>query len=177
MTQIRSALRPAKNQDFTDRNQRIYDFLWENPVGVLSSVTPNGDPHGVVIYFNIDHDFTITFLTRRLTRKYDNITRHKHVTLTVFDPNTQAVSQIIGMAEEILDPQEINEVANKMLRANFRTSEVALPPVTKLEAGEHVAFRIYPVQIRMAVYARPETGGYADLFESIESFDFEDPAK
>ncbi len=173
MTQMKSAVRPAKSMDLSDRNQRIYDFLWENPVGVLSSVTPNGDPHGVVIYFTINHDFTITFLTRRLTRKYDNITRHKHVTLTVFEPVTQAVSQIIGMAEEVRDQQEINDVANRMLRANFRASEVALPPITKLEAGELVAFRIYPVQIRMAVYARPETGSYADLFESIESFDFE----
>ncbi len=164
----------ADKAALSDKQQRILSFLEDTPVGVLASVDPNGDPHGVVIYFVIDGDFNVYFLTRAETRKYDNLKRHNHAMLTVFDPQSQTTAQITGRAEEITDNYQINQIANKMVEANFKASESDVPPITKLNAGEAVAFKIVPVQIRMAVYARPESGDYKELFESIESFNLHD---
>lgn len=157
---------------YSDRKQRIHDFLSQTAIGVLSTVNPDGEPHGVVIYFNINADFGITFLTRSGTRKYDNLKHHNHLMLTVFDVVTQTTAQITGRAVEITDSYEINQVAASMLAISLKISEPGLPPITKLEAGDYVAFTIQPVQIRMAVYARPDPGEYTELFESIESFEF-----
>jgi uncharacterized pyridoxamine 5'-phosphate oxidase family protein len=158
--------------EYSDRKQRIHDFLSQTAVGVLSTVNPDGEPHGVVIYFNINTDFGITFLTRAGTRKYDNLKHHNHLMLTVFDLRTQTTAQITGRAIEITDNYEVNQVAAGMLATSLKISEPGLPPITKLEAGDYVAFTIHPVQIRMAVYARPDPGEYTELFESIESFEF-----
>lgn len=155
----------------SDRQQRIYDFLKSNPIGVLSSVTPNGDPHGAVVYFEIDTDFTISFLTKAETRKYDNLRHHKHVMMTVFEPATQATAQVSGDAVEVEESYDINRLAGVILGTSIKTGDAGLPPISKLQAGPYVAFRIKPVQIRMAVYARPDSGDYGDLFESIESFE------
>ena len=158
---------------FSDRNQRIYDFLHQHPVGVLSSVGPNGDPHGVVIYFMIDKAFNISFLTRDGTRKYDNLKHHPHIMLTVFEPKSQATVQVTGRATELTKSYEINSIAGGMLSVSQKVSGSELPPITKLEEGNFVAFKIEPVQIRMAVYSRPDPGDYDSIFESVESFDFE----
>lgn len=157
-----------------DRQRRILSFLEDMPVGVLSTVNPNGDPHGVVIYFVVDSDFNTYFVTRDATRKYDNLKHRSHTMLTVFDPATHTTAQITGIAKEIKDDYQINEIANHMVQANFKVSDLDMPPITKLYAGEIVAFKLKPVQIRMAVYARPESGGYKELFESIECFSLRD---
>jgi len=159
---------------YSDRKQRFYDFLKEKPVGVLSTVTPNGDPHGVVIYFDIGKDFVVSFLTRAQTRKHDNIKHNNHVMLTVFEPQTQAVVQLTGEAIQVADNYEVNGIAGAILSASLRTSDAGLPPVSKLEAGPFVAYRIIPKQARMAVYARPDSGEYTNIFESLESFELKD---
>ena len=91
--------------------------------------------------------------------------------LTIFDPRTQTTVQVTGIAEEIIDSYEVNNIAGSITGISLKTSEGGLLPITKLEEGEFTAFQVKPVQIRMAVYGRPDPGSYEDLFESIESFD------
>ena len=160
-------------EPLSDRKQRMFDFLSSNPIGVLSTVSPDGEPHGVVIYFTIDKQFSISFLTRAETRKHDNLIHNNHIMLTVFEPRSQTIAQIMGKAEKLSDSVMINSVAGSIFAIGNKTSDAGLPPIAKLMAGNFVAFRINPVQVRMAVYARPDPGDYQDLFESVESFDLE----
>lgn len=155
----------------SQRKQRIYDFLRENPVGVLSTVDPNGNPHGMVIYFDIDEQLAVSFLTRSETYKYDNLKHNNHIMLTVCQLQSQTTAQIIGTAHEIKDHNVISDITNKILAITLKTSRANLPPTAKLQAGPYAAFRIEPVQIRMAVYADADPGSYNELFESVESFD------
>lgn len=164
-------LRRIKHEEVlksSDRNERFYAFLRAHPVGVLSTVTPNGDPHGVVIYFDISRDFVLSFLTRAETRKHDNLQHNNHVMITVFEPESQTTVQIVG---EAADSHSVNSIAGAILGAAIKTTHAGLPPITKLRAGPLVGYKVVPRQVRMAVYARPDPGGYADLFESIESFE------
>lgn len=165
---------PKEIPHFSDRKQRILAFLRENPTGVLSTVTPDGNPHGVVIYFRVNTDFTVSFLTKTGTRKYDNILHDNHVMLTVFEPHSQATAQVIGVAQKLADSYEINELAATILTISMETSEAGTPPISKLVSGDYAAFRIEPLQIRMAVYDRPDSGEYGQLFESVESFELND---
>src|SRR5690242_6657904 len=93
-----------------ERPRRIFNFLRANPIGVLSTVDSTGGPHGVVIYYIIRDDFSIDFLTRERTRKYDNLRHNNHAMLTVFEPRTQTTAQIVGTASEITDSTVVNGV-------------------------------------------------------------------
>jgi uncharacterized pyridoxamine 5'-phosphate oxidase family protein len=157
------------NPDYSDRKQRMYDFLSTHPAGVLCTVSPDGDPHGAVIYYAIDKDCTISFITKAETRKYDNLIRNNHVMLTVFDIPTQATVQVTGKTVPITENYEINAVAGQIQAASLNTSDAGIPPIAKLHAGSYVAFRLQPSQIRMAVYSRPDPGEYTELFESVEA--------
>jgi len=157
---------------FGDRQQRIYDFLKDQHIGILSMVTPDNNPHGVVVYYTVDDNFVVHILTKTGTRKYDDLTHNGHVMLTVFEPHSQATVQLTGVALERAGADDINKVAGAIIGAALQTSDSALPPIVKLQAGVFTTFQIEPVQIRMAIYARPDPGDYGELFESIESFDF-----
>jgi general stress protein 26 len=159
--------------EFSDRKQRMYHFLRENPTGVLSMVTPDGNPHGVVIYFTVNPDLTISFMTKSMTRKYDNLIHNPRIHLTVFNPEIQGTLQVSGKVREITDKRRVNVIAGRIWGDTLQLSEAGVPPIVKLDAGDFAGFDILPYQMRMAVYARPDSGTYNDLFESIESFDWE----
>lgn len=152
----------------------MYRFLSENPVGVLSTVTPDGEPHGVVVYFVTGKDFIISFMTKTGTRKYDNLAHNGRAYLTVFEPSTQTVVQVSGRAKEVTDSITTNAIAGSVLAVTQHSGQPGPTPLSKLEAGKYTAFDIEPYQVRMAVYARPDPGGPAELFESVESFELED---
>jgi len=157
----------------SDRQRRIHNFLQEQRVGVLSTVGPGGDPHGSAVYYELGDDFSVHILTKKGTRKYDNMVHNNHVMLTVFEPHTQTTVQVTGIAVERPGKGDINKIAGAIFGATLQTSDSGLPPIVKLQAGVFTTFQIQPVQIRMAIYARPYSGNYDEIFDSIESFDYE----
>jgi general stress protein 26 len=152
----------------SESNQRVYDFLKSHPVGVLAMVDPNGNPHATVIYFSIEEDFSISFTTKRDTKKHDNLQHNNHVMLVAYEAETQTTTQVIGTAEDITDAQQAQETfTNTQIAASETSEEAGEPPISKLYAGEYVAYSLKPAQIRMAVFARPDSGGY-DMYETID---------
>lgn len=150
-----------------ESNQRIYEFLKTHPIGVLASVDPNNDPHAAVIYYSVDDDFNLFFTTKRDTKKHDNLKHKDHVMLVAYEASSQTTVQVTGTAEDITDTPEAFEVFKGTVKAALKTSESGVPPISKLYAGNYVAWRINPVQIRMAVFVRPDPGGY-DVYETID---------
>jgi uncharacterized protein YhbP (UPF0306 family) len=170
-----SAKHIKANSELTERQWRIYHFLHANPVGVLSSVTPDDTPHGTVIYFSIDSHFTIYFITKDRTRKHDNLKHNSHVMLTVFESVSQTTAQIVGVATELTDTRTISRIAGAVVSACTRTSDAGLPPISKLQAGMYVGYKITPAQIRIATYSQANPGDFESLFDSIESFELQPP--
>ncbi|HWB39199.1 MAG TPA: pyridoxamine 5'-phosphate oxidase family protein [Candidatus Saccharimonadales bacterium] len=156
----------------SERQLRIFNFIDHNRAGVLASVDPNGEPHAAVVYHSINkQDFCVSFLTKTGTKKYDNLVRNNHVVLVIFEPLSQTVAQVIGEAHELTNSGEVNDVAATICETSLESSPNGIIPIAKLDAGEYTAFRIEPKQIRMACYARPDSGDYNRIFESIESFE------
>jgi general stress protein 26 len=151
----------------SESSQRIYGFLQTHPIGVLATVDPNGNPHATVIYFAINDKFEIGFVTKVETKKHDNIKRNNHVQLVSYEASSQATVQITGMAEDISDSPEASDIFTNTLRTSIQTSEAGIPPISKLLAGNYVVYRLRVKQIRMAIFARPDPGGY-DIYETID---------
>lgn len=138
----------------------VKEFLNTHPVGVLSTVAPRGKPHAAVIYFCANEDLSVSFMTKIDTLKNKNIKRNNQVMLVAYEPESQTTLQIEGQAVDITDRPEAEEVFRKTLKSVNSTSESGIPPISKLDAGRYVAYRIQPRQIRMAVFARPDADGY-----------------
>ncbi len=154
----------------SESNRRIYNFLKVHPVGVLAMVDPEGNPHATVIYFSVDEEFNITFTTKRDTKKHDNLKHNNHVQLIAYEASSQTTVQITGIAKDISHEPEASEAFSNTVRASMQTSGADVPPISKLQAGHYVAYKLSPKQIRMAIFARPDPGGY-DIYETIDFVD------
>lgn len=148
------------------KHDKAHDFLKGHPVGVLATVDPDGNPHAAAIYFTIDGSSTISFLTKAGTKKADNLKRNGRAVLVVYDAMLQTTVQVTGEAVAVADPAEVNEVFAGILTASIAVSNTSVPPISKLQAGDYVAYRLRPKQVRIAVFSKPEFGHYEDLFKT-----------
>ncbi|MGZ6005412.1 MAG: pyridoxamine 5'-phosphate oxidase family protein [Candidatus Saccharimonadales bacterium] len=170
---MHAKLKIAKKTGMSERQGRVFDFLNRTRVGVLSTVDTKSNPHGSVVYFSIDKNCLLFFLTKTDTQKYHNIMANQNVMLVAFDPVTQTVAQVIGKAQEITDGYSINRIAASVFMTSIKTSDGGIPPIAKIKPGEYVGFKIQPSQIRMASYAHKANGPSEGFFDSIESFEWE----
>jgi len=166
----RMHIRDDEAADLSDRQRRIYAFLHSHHTGVLSTVTPDNNPHGSVIYYAIGTDFKVRILTKTGTRKYNNLDHNDRAMLTVYDPSTQTTVELTGVAIEQSSAHEVNMAATAIFGYRPPAGD-AMPPIVRLQAGPFTSFEIEPIDIRMATYAHHAPGGYDELFESIESFE------
>jgi general stress protein 26 len=146
--------------------QIIYDFLTKHHIGVLATVDTSGKPHGAVIYFVMNDDFTILFGTKTKTRKYENIAKTGVATLVVYDEDAQMTTVIQGKASQSDDPAVIEKAIANMEAQSAKIASAHNPPITKLYAGDFVAMRLVPHTISTAIYMRPDNEGF-DEFETI----------
>jgi len=151
----------------TEERERILDFLKKHEIGVLATVDPNGEPSAATIYFTVDDNLNISFLTKTGTKKHDNLKRHNHAMLVVSEAQTQTTVQIKGIATEVTDAAEADKVFRAILRVAMATSDAGMLPISKLQAGGYVVYQIKPKEIRMAVYIRPDPGDYSTIFETV----------
>lgn len=135
----------------SDRS-KIGDFLDSHPVGVLATVDENGDPNASTIYFGADNDLSITFTTKRDTRKHQNIERHNKVMIVVYDAETQSAVQLSGKAVEEKDAEAAQSIYHGTLQAAKQTGDDTVPPIAKISAGPYVAYKIELDMISMSEY-------------------------
>lgn len=148
-------------------NMRILNFLKSHPIGVLATVDPNGNPHATVIYFSTDDEFNVTFTTKSQTKKHDNLSHNNHAMLVAYETFSQTTVQITGTAELITNKAKADHISEETFRTSIDTSQAGDSPISKLYAGHEIAYKLKPVQIRMAVFMRPDPGGY-DMYETID---------
>lgn len=150
-----------------EHNRRIFEFLSSHPIGVLATVDQAHKPHATTIYYAVNEDFSVTFTTKRDTKKHAVLDTNPNVCLVVFEAFSQTTTQIEGVAEEMADQAAAIEAFGNTLKAAMQTSDAGVPPISKLFAGNYIAYCIRPSSIRMAVFRRPDKGEY-DMFETIE---------
>ena len=146
--------------------QNINDFLRTHRSGVLATADSAANPHAAVIYATFNEDLTFTFVTKAETQKYKNIEENKACALAIYDESEQTSIQVTGTAEAIEDKDESYRVLNQSFKYSAELSHRELPPPEKLFAGEYVALRLKPQVIKMAVFARPESGA-DELYDTL----------
>ena len=141
-----------------EQRAKISQFLREHPVGVLASVNPDGTPSASPIYFGTDDQLNLTFTTKRDTQKHQNLDQNNKVMLAAFDATTQAAVQAAGSAIEVTDQAAAEQIFHGTLRAADQTGPDNVPPISKIEAGPYVAYRIVVDDIHLSEY------GWGDTF-------------
>ncbi|HSA84513.1 MAG TPA: pyridoxamine 5'-phosphate oxidase family protein [Patescibacteria group bacterium] len=116
-------------------------------VAVLATVDQHGEPMAATVYFLVDEQFNVYFLTKTFSRKYANLEKNDHVALVIGTENNPVTAQIQGRAEKLVTP-EYGEWEQKFLHAFFKNEFVA--PLFQLspEKNDIVIYRVKPTWIR-----------------------------
>jgi len=144
----------------------IHDFLATRHTGVLATVNEAGDPHAASVYFSVDDDLCLTFITKTKTQKYKNIEKHSRVFFVCTDEEMQTTAQLDGHAKKITDATEHQRALDAAYHYAEKGSGTEFPPIEKLFAGDYVALKIVPRTIRMAVYLRNAESN-EELYETV----------
>lgn len=158
---------PVATESSPGTYERIYDFLIGNPTGVLATITAENKPHATTIYFFTDEALQIYFMTKSLTLKSKNLRQNPSAAIVSFDEISQTSVQITGSATEVTEPDLRRRVLMKLDELPLMTVYASSAPITKLDAGDYVVYALSPTVIRMAIFSRPDPGGY-DIFETVE---------
>jgi general stress protein 26 len=149
--------------------RQAHEFLKKHKVGVLATVSPDGDPYAAAIYYSVDNNLNISFLTKTGTKKADNLKHHNHAMLVVYEAESQTTVQIAGSVSEITAADETNEVFRQIVHASLDTSGNDLAPIFKLDEGDYVTYQLTPTEVRMASFSHAKSGGYDTLFKTIDA--------
>lgn len=140
-------------------------FLAEHYSGVVVTADAAANPHGAVVYYLPDPDYSITFVTKEETQKYKNIEENKQVAFVIYDEKSQTTLQIAGHALIVDDIEKKRDTIRNMTNSSIALSDSLLPPAYKLTAGEYMVVKLVPQVMKMAVYSR--TDSEDDLYESL----------
>jgi general stress protein 26 len=144
-----------------ETKERINTFLKTHAVGVISTCDQDNNPHGAVIYLTVDDNFVMTFVTKDETKKHQNLQANPKVMFVTHEASSQTTVQVRGIAQLIDNQQDQDAVFAAI--SSLSSDQL---PITKLEAGGFVAYQLIPEEIRMAIFTRPDPGGY-DMYETI----------
>jgi nitroimidazol reductase NimA-like FMN-containing flavoprotein (pyridoxamine 5'-phosphate oxidase superfamily) len=160
-----SLLRIAYSVDMSiaSNNPDITQFLKRNHVGVLATAALQGaQPHAAAVYYATDSSLNIYFLTKDKTTKSRNLESNPQAAVVIYEAETQRTAQIQGLVNKVEDKTMMEKALPLMSRFSKQTAGTEDTPISKLEAGEYVLYRLVPQFIRVGEY---KYGTKNDLFE------------
>lgn len=140
-----------------DSKEKVYEFLRDHAVAVLSTVSQDGTPSASPIYFVSDKQLNFYFMTKSDTEKSKNIeSGNNRVAITVVDSAFPMVVQAKGQVSEVQDRDNFLKITEENAReeAGFHWP----PPLSKLESeGDLLMYIFTPSWLRVADFS--ESGG------------------
>src|SRR5581483_2415585 len=110
---------------------------------VLSTLSREGHVQGATIYYHFD-DGKFYILTKSDSSKAHNMMAHPQVALTIFDADQIKTVQLQGTARIESDLMTKRFLFDRLVRPRQYGDESLMPPVTQLNAGGFIIFRITP---------------------------------
>jgi len=132
----------------------VLEFLRKERLATISTVTPEGKPDGAAIYYIAKDNLEIVFLTKKNTGKFTNMLQDKDVVLTITNEELQHTVKIRGEAVILENSAAavIEVITTLAHNKEFILNLDKVLPLAKKQAGEVVAVRVEPKEIRMSMY-------------------------
>lgn len=121
---------------------------------VLSTVGNDNMPHASVVHYIIDKDDNFYFLTKSDTTKAKNIQKNNNVALTIHPSQSLQVLYVKGTAEYVQDGLTKQQVFDHIVEPKNYKEGIKLPPITQIETGAYVAYKIVPTSRQMHDYSQ-----------------------
>ncbi len=154
-------------------NPEIANFLKRNHIAVIATADKESIPHAATVYYATDSRMNIFFLTKDGTTKSKNIENNPQAAIAIYEPESQRTLQTMGAVTRIEDKATKDRalrIMEKYAKETAKTSEI---PISKLQAGDYVLYKISPQTYRLGDY---KYGSHDYIFDTAiapgESLDY-----
>ena len=129
----------------------VLQFLKENNMGILATVTSSGAPHASPIYFVPHASLEMYFITPSKTEKYENIQANSAVALTVVNENRTETVSIEGKA--VITAEKAENVIGQLARSlNYGENFLTELPLMQFHDQKKVVIKIVPTKVTFRRY-------------------------
>lgn len=126
-------------------HERVLQFIREKRVGVVA--TESGHvPHGATVFFLVEDDFTLFFVTTGGTKKIRDIRKNPRVAVVFGAEDSPDTVQIEGTAT-ILEGAESLPIITKVTEI-ASSMRYHWPPIARLSSDHLVAVKVVPEWMR-----------------------------
>jgi len=144
-------------------NPNITNFLKANHIAVLATADKtSAAPHAATIFYATDSKMNIFFVTKENTAKNRNLTGNPQAAIAIYDGAKQETAQIFGPVSKVDDPAMMGKALRIMTKYSVATSGSEEIPISKIDAGQYVLYKLSPQSIRLAEY---KYGPKNDIFD------------
>ena len=145
----------------SDTKSKCMEFLQSKMTAVIATVTATDKPAASTIFFIVDENFTLYFMTKKFTKKVESLENNQEVAMVIGYDNEPVTVQVHGIAERIIDNEEYIRRFKELEKKFFKNEYVA--PLFQLseENKELLIYKITPIWLR-----------WLDLREGKENGDF-----
>jgi general stress protein 26 len=153
----RPVYKPHKidHSNISNKSLRVAsNFTFYTDTAVISTVSKEGEPHASVVSFVTDKDDNYYFVTKTDTQKTKNITYKNKVALTIHHSHSLKILQVQGVANIELNSDITKMLIGAITEPKTYKEGVKFPPITKLDAGDYVVFKITPLSVRAHDYSK-----------------------
>lgn len=141
----------------TQNHAHVYKFLKTHHMGILSTVAEDGKPWGSAIYFAVDDDFNVFFVTRMETFKYQNLEKVPFAAMTVVDEEKQTTVQLMGKISKVPVKDYMDIVFTKLVAIRPDDDINWAPPIEKIHKGDYMPLQLTPTKLQFADYSKQST--------------------
>lgn len=147
-----------------------HKFLSTHRTATLATVNVKRIPDAATVFYIVDKDMTIYFMTRIESRKFHNLSKHTIVSMVITDEETMETVQLNGVAERIENLEEESEALMKLWTADYKNHNWPGPAVKLFESGHSVqlaVIKVVPQEMTYAVFKKQANGKYGSFFEKV----------
>ena len=148
---------------FANDNPEIAAFLSRHHIGVLATADKTSStPHAATVFYTNDSNLNIYFLTKSKTLKSKNLESNPQASMAIYEADNLQTIQAGGSVTQVKDEDMMRRALELMSRFSKRVSGSEQTPISKLDAGDYILYKLEPQFIRLGKY---QYGTPTGLFE------------
>lgn len=140
----------------------INEFIKSHSRAVIATVDLNGQPSTSIIFYVMDNNAELHFITKTQTKKFENLKANSKAAITIADAEMPIAVNVTGLVVELVDQPLHDEIMQEVFKLSY--SELHdYAPIIKLHKGSFTVMKFIPKEAKMTDFTKPMGDAKEDL--------------
>jgi uncharacterized pyridoxamine 5'-phosphate oxidase family protein len=140
----------------------IGDFIKSHAKAVIATVDSDNQPSTSVIFYIIDKNDELHFITKSQTKKFENLKVNNKAALTIVDNDKPIAVNSTGIVVEVTEQSDRDLIMQDIFKLSYGELH-DYAPIIKLHKGSFAVMKFIPKQAKMTDFTQPMGKAKEDL--------------